>query len=75
MYREKVCSNQLLSMPCCLLTSSLHSRFFETEGIAILTMLVSRYKIEIKEEPQFVGESLEARHERILAAKPGVTLT
>ena len=31
-------------------------RFFETEGIAVLAMLVSQYKIAIKEEPQFVGE-------------------
>ena len=58
-----------------LLTCVLHSRFFETEGIAILTLLISRYKIEVKEEPQFAGESFEARKDRILAAKTGITLT
>ena len=58
-----------------LLAELLHSRFFETEGIAILTMLVSRYKIEVKEEAQFAGESVEARKERILASKHGLILT
>ncbi|KAI0705841.1 cytochrome P450 [Cytidiella melzeri] len=55
--------------------SCLGRRFFETEGIAILTMLVSRYKIEVKEEPQFAGETFKQRKERILRAKPGLTLT
>ncbi|KAG6849998.1 hypothetical protein H0H93_002788 [Arthromyces matolae] len=50
-------------------------KFFETEGIAILTMLVSRYKIEVKDELQFVGETFEQRKERILASRPGLTLT
>lgn len=50
-------------------------RFFETEGIAILTMLISRYKIEVKEEPEFAGETFEQRKERIFRAKQGVTLT
>nr|BAL05196.1 cytochrome P450 [Phanerodontia chrysosporium] len=55
--------------------SCLGRRFFETEGIAILTMLVSRYKIEVKEEPEFAGETFEQRKERILAARGGLTLT
>ncbi|KAF8895567.1 cytochrome P450 [Infundibulicybe gibba] len=50
-------------------------RFFETEGIAILTMLVSKYRISVKEEPQFANETFEARKERILRARPGITLT
>lgn len=50
-------------------------RFFETEGIAILTMLISKYKIEVKEEPQFAAESFEQRRERLLANRPGLTLT
>ena len=49
--------------------------FSETEAVAILAMLVSRYKVEVKEEPQFAGESFEERKERILRAKRGVTLT
>ncbi|KAI0705838.1 cytochrome P450, partial [Cytidiella melzeri] len=55
--------------------SCLGRRFFETEGIAILTMLVSRYKIEVKEEPQFARETFEERKERVLKARPGLTLT
>ncbi|KAJ3984113.1 cytochrome P450 [Lentinula detonsa] len=50
-------------------------KFFETEGIAILTMIISRYKIEIKEEPQFASETFEQRKARVLAAKPGLTIT
>ncbi|KAF8070554.1 cytochrome P450 [Lyophyllum atratum] len=50
-------------------------KFFETEGIAILTMLVSRYKIEVKEEPQFAAETFEQKKARILASRPGLTLT
>ena len=38
-------------------------------------MLVSQYKIEIKEEPQFVGETFEERKSRILSARAGLTLT
>ncbi|ETW77984.1 cytochrome P450 monooxygenase 13 [Heterobasidion irregulare TC 32-1] len=50
-------------------------RFFETEGIAILTMLMSRYKVTIKEEPEYAHETFEERKARILNAKPGLTLT
>jgi hypothetical protein len=48
-------------------------RFFETEGIAIMTMLVSRYKIEIKEEPKFANETFEERYARITDFTPGLT--
>jgi hypothetical protein len=48
-------------------------RFFETEGIAIMTMLVSRYKIEVKEEPEFAGETFEERYARITAFNQGLT--
>jgi hypothetical protein len=50
-------------------------RFFETEGLAILTMLVSRYEIVVKEEPQFAHESFEERKTRLLASKFGITST
>ncbi|TFY55986.1 hypothetical protein EVG20_g9110 [Dentipellis fragilis] len=49
--------------------------FFETEGIAILTMLMSRYKVEVKEEPEFANETFEERKARVLASKPGLTQT
>jgi hypothetical protein len=50
-------------------------RFFETEGIAIMTMLVSRHKIEVKEEPKFAGETFEERYARITAFAQGLTTT
>ncbi|TFK44816.1 cytochrome P450 [Crucibulum laeve] len=50
-------------------------KFLETEGVAILTLLVSQYKIEVKEEAQFAAETFEARKTRILDAKAGLTLT
>ena len=51
------------------------NRFFETEGIAILTMFISRYRITIKEEPQFVGETFEQRKTRVLKCTNVLTLT
>ena len=48
-------------------------RFFETEGIAVLTMLVSKYKISIKEEPEFSGETFEERYARITAFDQALT--
>ncbi|KAI0066672.1 cytochrome P450 [Artomyces pyxidatus] len=50
-------------------------RFAETEGVAILTMLVSRYKIEVKDEPAFAAETPEERRARVLAFTTGVTMT
>ncbi|KDR75778.1 hypothetical protein GALMADRAFT_248465 [Galerina marginata CBS 339.88] len=50
-------------------------KFFETEGIAILTMLVSKYRISIKEEPQFTGETFKQRKERVLTTRQGLTVT
>jgi cytochrome P450 len=48
-------------------------RFFETEGIAIMTMLVSRYEIEVKEEPEFAGETFEERYARVTAFDEAMT--
>ncbi|KAJ3511705.1 hypothetical protein NMY22_g15567 [Coprinellus aureogranulatus] len=48
-------------------------RFFETEGVAILTTLLPKYKVSITEEPQFAHETFEDRKERVLKAKAFVT--
>jgi len=48
-------------------------RFFETEGIAVITMLVSKYRIEIKEEPEFANETFEERYARITDFDVGPT--
>jgi hypothetical protein len=53
--------------------SQMTIRFFETEGIAIMTMLVSKYKIEIKEEPKFASETFEERYARITSFDQGLT--
>jgi hypothetical protein len=50
-------------------------RFAETEGIAVITMLVSRYKIEVKEEPEFVGETFEERYARVTAFRQSLSTT
>ncbi|KAJ2913373.1 hypothetical protein MD484_g7050, partial [Candolleomyces efflorescens] len=50
-------------------------RFFETEATAILALLISRYKVSIKEEPQFAGESFEQKKERIFTTKHLLSLT
>jgi hypothetical protein len=50
-------------------------RFAETESTAVLTMFVSQFKITIKEEPQFAGETFEERKSRILSARQGLTLS
>ena len=38
-----------------------------------MTMMVSKYKIEIKEEPEFAGETFEERYTRIMAFREGLT--
>ena len=48
-------------------------RFFETEGVAVMTMLVSTYKIEIKEDLQFAGKTSEERYARITASEHDIT--
>jgi len=50
-------------------------RFAETEATAILAVLIARYKIEVKEEPQFAAETFEQRKERVLESRAGITLT
>ena len=48
-------------------------RFGETEAIAVINMLVSRYRLEVKEEPEFAGETFEERYARITAFDEGIT--
>lgn len=50
-------------------------KFFETEGVATLTMLMLKYKVTVKEEPQFAHETFEERKARVLALYNGITLT
>lgn len=49
--------------------------FSETEATAILAVLLSRYHVEVKEEPQFASETFMQRRERVLEVKAGITST
>ncbi|KAH9899364.1 cytochrome P450 [Cubamyces lactineus] len=48
--------------------------FAETETVAVLSMIVSRYKVEVKNEPQFAGETFEQRKARLLATNMALTI-
>jgi hypothetical protein len=50
-------------------------RFAETEAVAALSILISQYKLTVKEEPQFATETFEERKTRVLAARAGLTTT
>jgi len=41
----------------------------------VVTTLVSKYRIEVKEEPEFAGETFEERYARITASNEGLTTT
>jgi cytochrome P450 len=47
--------------------------FFETESIAVITIMMSRYSVAVKEEPEFVGETFEQRYARVTAFDLGLT--
>lgn len=38
-------------------------------------MLVSKFKIEVKDEPEFAAETFEEKKARILRGRQGLTLT
>ncbi len=52
---------------------TLRSRFVETEAVAVLTAIVSRYRVEVREEARFAGETFAQRKARLL--KSGYSLT
>ncbi|KAJ3484829.1 hypothetical protein NLI96_g5370 [Meripilus lineatus] len=55
--------------------SCLGRRFAELESIVTLTMFISKYRVGIKDEPQFAGETFEQKKERVLDTIPRLTLT
>ncbi|KAI8969412.1 cytochrome P450 [Trametes punicea] len=48
--------------------------FAETESIAVLSMIISRYKVEVQEEPQFAGETFAQRKARLLKSQHSLTI-
>ncbi|KAI5119154.1 hypothetical protein M0805_005233 [Coniferiporia weirii] len=55
--------------------SCIGRRFSETEATAIIAVLVTRYRVEVQNEPQFAAETFEQRRERVLEVKAGITST
>ena len=50
-------------------------RFAELESMVAITMILQKYKITVKEDPKFAGETFEQKKERVLETKEGLTLT
>ncbi|KAH8806764.1 cytochrome P450 [Flagelloscypha sp. PMI_526] len=50
-------------------------KFSETETVAILSVIIERYSIHVKEEPQFAHETFEQKKKRVLSSHLGLTLT
>ncbi|PPR07141.1 hypothetical protein CVT24_010512 [Panaeolus cyanescens] len=63
------------ALTCSTSPSHVIYRFSETEAVVILSMLVAKYKISVKEEPQFANETFEERKSRIMANENFMTLT
>lgn len=50
-------------------------RFAELESIVVITMILQRHKVTVKEEPEFAGETFEEKKERVMKSKSGLTRT
>ncbi|TFK19317.1 614/534 cytochrome P450 [Coprinopsis marcescibilis] len=50
-------------------------RFSETEGVAALTMIISKYRVSIKEEARFARETFEEKKNRVLKTVQEISLT
>ena len=75
MHWSKVCFLSNLQSKSIWINFSAFDRFAETEAIAVLSILVSQFKLTIKEEPQFAAETFEQRKTRILSTRLGLTTT
>ncbi len=54
---------------------NISQRFAETEAVVILTMFIQSYKIELKEEPQYMNETFEDRKKRLMYGTAELALT
>ncbi|KIP01299.1 hypothetical protein PHLGIDRAFT_507626 [Phlebiopsis gigantea 11061_1 CR5-6] len=50
-------------------------RFSETESVAALATLVLRYRVAVRADPRFAGETCDERWARVFASRPGVSMT
>ncbi|KIM26276.1 hypothetical protein M408DRAFT_25484 [Serendipita vermifera MAFF 305830] len=55
--------------------SCIGRRFAEVEGVIALSMLVRNYRIEVKHDPKFVGETFAERKARVLKFSNFITVT
>ncbi|KZV96286.1 cytochrome P450 [Exidia glandulosa HHB12029] len=55
--------------------SCLGRKFFESEAVALLSMIISRYKVEIKDDPAWAGiTDLQLKREKVLAQTMSLTM-
>lgn len=50
-------------------------RFAELENLVFISILVMKYKVDIKPEPEFANESFKEKEARILKYYHGLTIT
>ena len=55
--------------------SCLGRRFAELESTVAIAMIVRKYKITVKEEPRFAGETFQQKFDRVLKNRNRLTLT
>ncbi|KAI0078339.1 614 534 cytochrome P450 [Panus rudis PR-1116 ss-1] len=55
--------------------SCLGRRFAELESLVVLSMFFLKYKITVKEEPQYANETWEEKRARVLRVTQGITIT
>lgn len=53
---------------------TLRPRFAETEAIAVLTAIVSKYKVEVREEARFAGETFAQCKARLFKSQHSLTV-
>jgi len=69
-----MCRKKVSILPLFLFIHLNLLRFSETEGAAVLTILISQFIVSIKDEPQFASETYEQRKARVLDARAMLTL-
>ena len=51
------------------------SRFFESEIVPLLALIVARYRVEVADDPKWAGVAdMEEKRERVLRASQQVTI-
>jgi hypothetical protein len=72
---EGMCAPQCLVELSFIIRNPTAVRFAELEAVAVITMLVARHKVTVKDEPQFAYGSLEQKRDRLLRCTNLLSLT